>query len=128
MTGAAKLMFKGTEVPQHSLVSREAIGVDNADSLMCVSDYRPCCNGSENRWIRDNGNGLGPMHVSRGKGFVRLHSSPEVFTEGIFSCEIRVAADHIQTLYTGIYPSQADVAASIDPTQGNGEPYCVASL
>ena len=55
----ARLMFKGVEVPEHSLVVREAIGTDNANTLKCVSDYRPCCTNSDNLWRFDDGGGLG---------------------------------------------------------------------
>ena len=42
MTGAARLMFKGTNVPENSLVVRDAIGIPDANTLMCVTDYTPC--------------------------------------------------------------------------------------
>ncbi len=34
-------MFKGVELPEHSLVVRETIGLANVDTLMCDSDYSP---------------------------------------------------------------------------------------
>jgi len=48
-------MFKGVEVPEHTLVVREAIGTANSDTLMCVSDYSLCCTNTENSWILDTG-------------------------------------------------------------------------
>ncbi len=112
--GAARLMFRGVAVPEHSLVVREAIGQSNTDTLMCVSDYRPCCSKPrENRWVHPNGNTVrgrknNLFRATRGSGVVRLHHSEGATGEGMFSCEIRVADDAIQTLYIGVYPSQPD--------------------
>ncbi len=38
-TGAARFVFKGVEVPEHSLVVCETMGAANADTLMCESDW-----------------------------------------------------------------------------------------
>ncbi len=108
--GAARLRFNGIEVPEHSLVVRETIGLASADTLMCESDYRPCCTDPENAWFRDFNNGILSTSTSSGNyqtrddGVVRYHyngGNPD----GIFFCRIRVSATEIQTLYVGVYPS-----------------------
>ncbi len=118
-TGAARFMFKGVEVPEHSLVVRETVGSANADTLMCESDYtQNCCTNMENGWFYDYDNPPGSgnprpvstvsssgWYQSRDTGVVRLHLHFSGTTsEGIFFCEIRVSATDIQTLYVGVYP------------------------
>ncbi len=121
-------MFKGVEVPEHSLVVRETIGTANADTLMCESDYSPCCTNTENFWHRDierNGS-IFPVsattsngwYQTRDTGVVRLHyngGNPD----GIFFCRIRVSATEVQTLYVGVYPSVNDNNGA--GVNGNGE-------
>ncbi len=112
-------MFKGVEVSEHSLVVRETIGTADADTLMCESDFRPCCTEPENAWFRDfepggivTTNFVGTsttagVYQERDDGVVRLHyngGNPD----GIFFCQIRVSATDIQTLYVGVYPSVND--------------------
>ncbi len=107
-------MFKGVEVPEHSLVVRETIGTANADTLMCESDYSPCCNNTENAWFRDlqalgivSTITISGIYQTRDAGVVRLHyngGNPD----GIFFCEIRISATELQTLYVGVYPSTND--------------------
>ncbi len=123
-TGAARFMFKGVEVPEHSLVVRETIGSANDDTLMCVTDYSPCCTVTENGWFDDfdtpPGSGM-PRPVptgtttgwyqTRDTGVVTLHYNGGN-SEGIFFCQIRVSAAAgdigLQTLYIGVYPSTTD--------------------
>ncbi len=106
-------MFKGVEVPEHSLVVRETIGTANADTLMCESDYSPCCTDYENAWYRDFNNAIVSTSTSSGvyqtkdSGVVRLHYNGG-HPAGIFYCEIRVSATELQTLYIGVYPSVND--------------------
>ncbi len=120
----ARFMFKGVEVPEHSLVVRETIGLPDADTLMCESDYRPCCNDTENAWYRDFIDGIvststtSGAYQTRDDGVVRLHyngGNPD----GIFFCLIRVSAIEIQTLYVGVYPSVDDDNGS--GVNGNGK-------
>ncbi len=111
---AARFMFKGVEVPEHSLVVRETVGSANNETLMCESDYSPCCTLTENAWHRDfEPNGIVFTSTSKGvyqtrdTGVVRLHyngGNPD----GIFFCVIRVSATELQTLYVGVYPSVDD--------------------
>ncbi len=120
LSHTARFMFKGVEVPEHSLVVRETVGTDNADTLMCVTDYTgPCCTATENGWFLDfddppdSGSprvvntGNGGFYQTRGGGVVRLHYNGGNI-EGIFLCEIRVSATELQTLYVGVYPSVND--------------------
>ncbi len=102
-------MFKGVhvEVPEHSLVIRETIGADNADTLMCKSDYSPCCADPETGWSFDVGASVfvssGGQHQIRGDSAVRLHyngGNPD----GTFFCRIRVSATELQTLLLGYIP------------------------
>ena len=119
-------MFKGVNVPENSLVVREAIGDDSDgadnDTLMCVTDYTPCCTAeNENGWYWDVINGRlptssGNFRMSRGNQVVRLHQPSNATGEGIFWCRIRVAADTFQDLYVGVYGSTA-----VNDPQGNGE-------
>ncbi len=107
-------MFKGVEVPEHSLVVRETIGTANVDTLMCESDFSVCCTDPENAWFRDFEPGgivstftSSGVYQTRDGGVVRMHyqgGNPD----GIFFCEIRVSASVIQTLYVGVYPSVND--------------------
>ncbi len=107
-------MFKGVEVPEHSLVVRETIGTANADTLTCESDYSPCCTDTENAWFRDFEPGgivststSSGVYQERDDGVVRLHyqgGNPD----GIFFCQIRVSESEVQTLYIGVYPSVND--------------------
>ncbi len=110
-------MFKGVEVPEHSLVVRETIGTANADTLMCETDYTgPCCTDTENVWWFDFAQTIHTTTTSgiyqvRDDGVVRLHyngGNPD----GIFFCRIRISASVIQTLYVGIYPSVNDGSGS----------------
>ncbi len=113
----ARFMFKGIEVPEHSLVGRETIGEPNDDTLMCESDYSVCCIKSENFWHRDINNADTPFPVStstssgwyqtKANGVVRLHWNGGK-PEGIFFCVIRVSASELQALYVGVYPSVND--------------------
>ncbi len=107
-------MFKGVEVPEHSLVVRETIGSANADALMCVTDYSPCCTDPENAWHRDFEPGgiiststSSGIYQTRDTGVVRMHYN-DGNPDGIFFCQIRVSASVIQTLYVGVYPSVND--------------------
>ncbi len=107
-------MFKGVEIPEHSLVVRETVGEPNADTLMCESDYSVCCTDPENAWFRDFETGAivststsSGVYQTRDTGVVRMHyngGNPD----GIFFCQIRVSASLIQTLYVGVYPSVDD--------------------
>ncbi len=115
-TGAARFMFKGVEVPEHSLVVSETVGSANADTLMCESDYSDCCTNTENGWFFDFDVGGSPRAVNTGgggwfqtraNGVVRLHYNGGT-SEGIFLCRIRVSATDLQTLYVGVYPTVDD--------------------
>ncbi len=116
-TGAARFMFKGVEVPEHSLVVRETVGSANDDTLMCESDYSVCCTNTENGWFFDFDLDGSPRPVTissttgwgqiRDAGVVRLHYN-DGNSEGIFLCQIRVSATDLQTLYVGVYPSVDD--------------------
>ncbi len=110
----ARFMFKGVEVPEHSLVVRETIGLANDDTLMCVTDYSPCCADPENAWFRDFETGAivstrtnAGVYQTRDTGVVRLHYN-DGNPDGIFYCRIRVSATELQTLYVGVYPSVDD--------------------
>ncbi len=128
-TGAARFMFKGVVIPEHSLVVRETIGSDDADTLMCESDYSPCCTDTENAWFLDfdappdSGNprpvntGAGGLYQTRDTGVVRLHYNGGT-AEGIFFCQIRASATDLQTLYVGVYPTVDDGGADAG---GNGK-------
>ncbi len=119
-------MFNGVEVPEHSLVVRETIVLANADTLMCESDYRPCCTDTENAWFRDfEPGGIVQTHTSAGMyqtrddGVVRLHyhgGNPD----GIFFCQILVSTTALQTLYIGIYPRVNDNNGA--GVNGDGKP------
>ncbi len=122
-------MFKGVEVPEHSLVVRETVGSANTDTLMCESDYRPCCTNTENGWFFDFDLDGSPRHVDSGGihwrqvrdvGVVRLHYNGHGTSEGIFFCQIRVSATEHQTLYIGIYPSVND-NDRVGAINGDGE-------
>ncbi len=127
-------MFKGVEVPEHSLVVRETVGTANANTLMCESDYSPCCNNTENGWFFDffhpDGNifpvntGGGGWYQTRDTGVVRLHYNGGN-SEGIFLCRIRVSATEVQTLYVGAYPSVNDNNGG--GVNGDGESVFVAN-
>ncbi len=109
---AARFMFKGIEVPEHSLVVRETIGTANADTLMCESDDSSCCSNTYNAWFRDFNNGIvytstaDGVYQTRGDGVVILHYRGRN-PDGIFFCRIR-ASSETQTLYIGVYPSVND--------------------
>ncbi len=124
-------MFKGVEVPEHSLVVRDAIGSANADTLMCESTHSPCCDNEENGWFFDfdfDGSpravntGGGGWFQTRASGVVRLHYNGGT-AEGIFFCEIRVSATDLQTLYIGIYPLVDDMSGGVP--NGVGKSGCV---
>ncbi len=107
-------MFKGVEVPEHSLVVRETIGEPNADTLMCETDYRPCCPDPENAWFRDFEPGgiiststSSGIYQTRDTGVVRMHYRGGN-TDVIFFCLMRDSASLIQTLYVGVYPNVGD--------------------
>ncbi len=129
-------MFKGVEVPEHSLVVRETVGSADADTLMCESDYSPCCTDAENGWFLDFDIYMSPgtpfavltassgWFQSRDDRVVRLRLDDSGATaEGIFFCKIRVSADAgdlgLQTLYIGVYPSVDDGGANA--VNGNGK-------
>ena len=120
VTGAARLVFKGVVVPENSLLVRETISGPDNDTLMCVTDYTPCCTAdTENGWYWEWKNELiplsnNPFTMSRGDLVVRLHRSRTPVAEGIFWCRIRVATDTFQDLFVGIYGSN-------DPDGGDGE-------
>ncbi len=119
-TGAARFVFQGVEVPEHSLVVRDALSTTN--TLMCESDYSPCCTNTENGWFYDFDNPPGtpfPVNTNSGgwfqtraNGVVRLHYNGGTL-EGIFFCQIRVSATDLQTLYVGIYPSVDDMGGGV---------------
>ena len=116
-------MFKGMEVPENSLVVRDAIGGSDTDTLMWVTDYTECCNtDTVSAWFIDHRNDQpiptsgANIIMSRGDQVVRLHLTGSSNAEGIFWCRIRVAANTFQNLYVGIY-------GSTDP-DGDGE--CVS--
>ncbi len=112
-TGAARFMFKGVDVPEHSLVVRETIGTANADTLMCVTDYSDCCTDRENTWFRDFDFAIVSIktnsshYQTRDVGVVRFHYNGGG-ADGIFYCRIRVSTGDLQTLYIGVYPSVDD--------------------
>ena len=121
--GAARLMFKGVNVPENSLVVRDAIGNLDDDTLMCVTDYTPCCStDAESAWYWDFRNDppipttSTGFRMSRGDQVVRVHRPGNAMGEGILWCRIRVTADTFQDLYVGMYGSTADN----DP-DGDGE-------
>ncbi len=132
-TGVARFMFKGVEVPEHSLVVRETIGSASADTLMCESDYSPCCTDPENGWFFDFDSEGSPHPVVtssttgwgqiRAAGVMRLHYNGGN-SEGIFLCQIRVSAAAgdlgLQTLYIGVYPSTTDNNA-VNAVNGDGK-------
>ncbi len=125
-------MFKGVEVPEHSLVVRETIGTADADTLTCESDYSPCCTDTENGWFFD----FGPpnqVHITmdfgiyqtRDVGIVRMHNDGRGGADGMFYCQIRVSGTELQTLYVGIYPSVGDnIGLGVN---GNGKSVCIPS-
>ncbi len=103
--------FKGVEVTEHSLVVCETIGTANADTLMCETDYWPCCTDTETRWSFDFGASAfvssGGQQQTRDDGVVRVHyngGNPD----GIFFIWIRVSATELQTLCVGVYTSVND--------------------
>lgn len=113
-SAAPRLMFKGVEVPEHSLVVREAIGEANTDTLMCVTDYRPCCaNDTGSTWIYGN---TVSHYMSRGDGVVRLHQTPDA--AGIVACRIRItdgdSESAYQLLLVGVYPHTSSISAPED--------------
>ncbi len=122
-------MFKGVEVLEHSQIVRETIGTADGDTLMCESDYSPCCTDTENGWFFDFDLDGSPRTVetsqafgiyqSRADGVVRLHYNGGN-SEGIFFCRIRVSATELQTLYVGVYPSVDDNNAP-DAVNGDGK-------
>ncbi len=122
--GTARLMFKGVEVLEHSQIVRETIGTADGDTLMCESDYSPCCTDTENGWFFDFGTPIfvnsGGWYQERDDGVVRLHYNGGT-AEGIFYCQIRVSAAAgalgLQLLYVGIYPSEEDSTPG-----GDGKP------
>ncbi len=125
-TGAARFMFKGVEVPEHSLVVRETVGSANDDTLMCESDYSDCCTDTENGWFFDFDTDGSPRAVqtnyggwyqTRANGVVRLHYNYGT-NEGIFFCWIRVSASVIQTLYIGVYPTVDDMDGGVPNGDG----------
>ena len=108
-TGAARLMFMGVSVPENSLVVRDAIGDSDNDTLMCVTDFTPCCStdiisgwywGFQDELIPTSNNDI---TMSRGDQVVRLHRPGNPGAEGIFRCTIQVAANTFQELYVGVY-------------------------
>ncbi len=105
----ARLMFKGVDIPGHSLVVRETIGVTYADTLMC--DYSSCCTDPEDGWVFDFGTSVfansGGFYQTRGDGVVRLHYNGGN-ADGIFRCQIRISTSVIQTLFVGVYPRMDD--------------------
>lgn len=120
-------MFHGVVVPEHSLVVREAVGQNYQDTLMCLTDYRPCCTGSENLWwydIREPVPDYPPNYYTRGDGIVQLYLDGTSLADGIQYCTIRAGEGDggIRTLYVGVYPRTADHR---DIQHGNGE--CLAA-
>ncbi len=121
LSHTARFMFNGVEVPEHSLVVRETVGSADADTLMCETDYSPCCTDTENGWFFpfDNLDGdpfpvpalAGWSQTRLDTGVVRLEYTVGT-VEGIFYCQIRVSAAAgdlgLPTLYVGVYPSVTD--------------------
>ena len=117
-TGAAWLTFKHREVPEHSVVVREAIGDDSdgsdADTLMCVTDYTPCCyTDSASLWFWDFKNVMVPhssldsnIFMSRGDQVLHLNRQRTASAEGIFWCRIRDTASTFRELYVGVYGNE----------------------
>ena len=124
-------MFKTVNVPENSLVVRDAIDQSNADTLMCVTDHASCCsNSNDGSWYFDFGTDqevpiTGNLYMSRGNQVLRLHrlSTSTPGAEGIFWCRIRVGPgnDDFQTLYVGVY-------GSTDPNGDIGESVHTAGL
>ncbi len=120
LSHTARFMFKGVEVPEHSLVVRDELGSVNDGTLMCESTRSGCCTNTENGWFFDFDNppgtpfpvntGGGGWFQTRANGVVRLHYNGGT-NEGIFFCEIRVSANELQTLYIGVYPTVDDGGA-----------------
>ncbi len=129
LSHTARFMFKGVEVPEHSLVVRDEVGSVNDDTLMCESTHSGCCTNTENGWFFDFDNppgsgiprpvttGAGGWFQTRDDGVVRLHYNSGT-AEGIFFCEIRVSATDIQTLYVGVYPSMDDMSGGVPNGDG----------
>ena len=114
------MIFKGVEVPENSLVVREAIGDSDNDTLMCVTDYTPCCNTDiisgwywdfQDEVIPTSNNGI---TMSRGNQVVRLHRPGNPGAEGIFRCRIQDTSSTFRELYVGVYG---------DELNNNGESY-----
>ena len=114
MVGAARLMFRGVEVPENSLVVHDAIGnnTDGPDNntLMCVTDYTPCCTGDNvSGWYWDFRNSPpipmsgSSLTMSQGNQVVHLRRPRTPSHEGIFWCRIQVTANTFQDLYVGVY-------------------------
>ncbi len=89
---------QGCRLPEHSLVVRETIGTDNADTLMCERDYSPCCADPETGWSFDFGASVfvssGGQDQTRDGGVVRVHyngGNPD----GTVFCRIRVTASYM---------------------------------
>ncbi len=129
-SGAPRLVFQGVEVPEHSLVVREAIGTFNDGTLMCVTDYRPCCVADiRSTWMWPSGRVV-PYHPNaRGIGVVRLHRNTlGASGKGIMMCRIRVSAgdgsQNFKFLLVGVYSR----IQHIDSTPEDGEYFGVATI
>ena len=116
--GAGDVWFslRGTTYQNNSIVTLEDIG-EGDDALLCKTNQTACCRPSVNgsavgNWFFQNGTrvpGSGKQwdfYRPRGHMVVRLNRR-RGGVEGIYCCEILDALSYIQTIYIGVYSTNA---------------------
>ena len=106
-----RFSLNGTVYQNNSVVTLEEIGEDNDDALLCVTDYRNCCQSWPDlgNWYSPNGTRVpssgneSDFYSTRGHMVVYLHGRTGRGQDGVYHCEIPDALNVTQTIYIGVY-------------------------
>ena len=110
------LTFMGNNIPNHSYVDLNTVGIGNTNEVQCHTDLDTCCGGAQGvdrgDWYFPNGNKLqfsGNVYEGRGPQLVVLRYTGSGGTSGIYRCDIETNAvnnnDGRETVYVGLYTS-----------------------
>ena len=112
--------LSGVVLANNSIVSKDEIGNENKDALLCYTSLSECCSGIHKvrpvlgEWYDPAGERVPNMHHAtnqdlsvyrnRGPSVLRLHHiMMKILPRGIFQCEVNDSSGSLQSIYIGVY-------------------------
>ena len=113
---APYLTFMGNNIPNHSYVDLNTVGIIENNTLQCHTDLQSCCSVTEGPdrgdWYFPNGSKLpfsGDVYEGRGAQLVVLQYTGSGGISGVYRCDIETIAVNNNSgdvsLFVGLYDS-----------------------